>query len=350
MARQRVHGPYANRGRWRVITVDETGIRGSETFDSKEEADDFVRDYSKSIADSEGVSLATALDQYEVWMRQKGNKPKSVQTTIGRIKRLFADDIVSSLPRMTESKCARLYEQLQQAKVSVDYHRNALNETRTFFKWCISKPRQWIRRNPLADIAGEGKRRKGKPQLRVDEARRFAETCSRMFAEGDIAGAVGLAALSLGTRITELVARPVRDLDDDGWLLWIPDSKTEAGRRKLEVPADLRSILLQLATGKEPHEPLFRGARSGEHITRNTAFVMVKRCCREAGVPPVSPHGLRGTHASIARDSGVTPNVVAAAIGHTNYDAVTARNYVAPGTDERVRARAVMQVLQGGRR
>jgi hypothetical protein len=28
----------------------------------------------------------------------------------------------------------------------------------------------------------------------------------------------------------------VRDLDDGGALLWIPDSKTLAGRRKLQVP------------------------------------------------------------------------------------------------------------------
>lgn len=283
-------------------------------------------------------------------MRQKGNKPKSVETTRGRIARLLADDMGKPLQRLTEGRCASLYVKLQGQPISVDYHRNALNETRTFFNWCMSKPRQWMKRNPVAAVHGEGKRKAGKPQLRIDEARTFLTTCARIFGEGDIAGAIGMAALQLGARISEIVSRPVRDLDDDGWLLWIPDSKTAAGRRKLEIPAELRSILLKLAAGKAPHEPLFKGKRSGEHITRHTAFVMVKRACSLAGVPPISPHGLRGTHASIARDSGVTPNVVAAAIGHTSYEAVTARNYVAPGTDERVRARAVMNVLQGGKR
>jgi hypothetical protein len=31
-------------------------------------------------------------------------------------------------------------------------------------------------------------------------------------------------------RATEIVSRVVRDLDDEGRLLWIPDSKTEAGQ------------------------------------------------------------------------------------------------------------------------
>ena len=42
----------------------------------------------------------------------------------------------------------------------------------------------------------------------------------------------------------------VRDLDDDGKLLWIPDSKTEAGRRTLQVPELLRPMLKALAEGK----------------------------------------------------------------------------------------------------
>lgn len=282
-------------------------------------------------------------------MRQKGNKPRSIETTLGRIKRLLADSADWTLPRLTEARCAKLYDELR-PQVSVDYHRNALNETRTFLNWCLAKPRRWIKRNPLAAVKGEGKRKKGKPQLRIDESRKFIETTKQEAARGDIAGVVGLAALYFGTRITELVSRDVRDLDDDGWLFWIPDSKSPAGKRFLEVPADLRPHLLALATGKGPGEPLFRGKRSGRTMTRHTAFGMVKRVCRLAGVPEVSPHGLRGTHTTIARERGATPNIIAAAVGHTSYDAVTSKNYVAPGTDQRVTAGVVLGVLQGGRR
>lgn len=349
MARRRAHGPYKHGQHWRVITVNEVGARGSQTARSQDEANAFIEDFLAVGAERQGITVGNALNEYEVAMRKKGNKPRSVDTTRGRIARLLADDFGKPLLRLTESRCAKLYADLHDV-VSVDYHRNALNETRTFLNWCMAKPRQWIKRNPVKEVKGEGKRKRGKPQLRIDESRLFEAKCFELHAQGKIAGAVGIGALHLGTRITEMVSRPVRDLDDDGWLLWIPDSKTESGRRKLEIPADLRGILLKLAKGKQPHEPLFRGRRGTEHITRHSAYRMVKETCALAGVPIVSPHGLRGTHASIARVSGATPALVAAAIGHKSYDAVTARNYVAPGTDEGIRQRTVMNVLQGGRR
>jgi integrase len=61
-----------------------------------------------------------------------------------------------------------------------------------------------------------------------------------------------LLALVIGMRANEIVSRVVRDLDDDGKLLWIPDSKTEAGRRRLQVPELLRPLVKALAEGKSP--------------------------------------------------------------------------------------------------
>jgi integrase len=61
-------------------------------------------------------------------------------------------------------------------------------------------------------------------------------------------------------RASEIVSRVVRDLDDDGRLLWIPTSKTEAGRRNLRVPDTLRPYLQRLAADRKPLDLLF-----GEH-------------------------------------------------------------------------------------
>ena len=63
--------------------------------------------------------------------------------------------------------------------------------------------------------------------------------------------------LVMGLRAGELVSRIVRDLDDGGNLLWIPDSKAEAGKRTLQVPELLRPYLLALAEGKRPEDLLF---------------------------------------------------------------------------------------------
>jgi integrase len=349
MARRRVHGPYKHGNKWRIVLVGEDGTQAVESFGSKDEAEAEKRRNEDEVERYEGITVAQAIDKYEVYQRGKGNKPRSIQTTRGRITRLLADVATRPLQSIRDNSAFRVYAKLQ-TQVSTDYHRNALNETRTFFNWCMARPQKWIKSNPFKEVKGEGKRKKGKPQHRIDESRKFEARCFELIAAGDIAGAVSLSALYFGTRITELVSRPVRDLDDDGWLLWIPDSKTEAGRRTLEVPDSLRVVLQQLAAGRQPDEPLFKGPRKGQAITRYTAYDMVKRVCREAGVPEVSPHGLRGTHSSLARERGATPKMVAAALGHTSYDAVTAKNYVAPGTDQRVQQRTVLSVLAGGKR
>lgn len=61
----------------------------------------------------------------------------------------------------------------------------------------------------------------------------------------------------------------------------------------------------------------------------------VARICRLAGVKRVCAHAMRGLHTTLAVRQGVTPHVVADAVGHTSYG-MTARHYVAPGTLEAV--------------
>jgi integrase len=64
-------------------------------------------------------------------------------------------------------------------------------------------------------------------------------------------------ALLPGMRVTEIVSRVVRDLDDDGRLLWIPDSKTEAGKRTQRIPEMLRAHLLRFTADRKPEALLF---------------------------------------------------------------------------------------------
>ena len=53
-------------------------------------------------------------------------------------------------------------------------------------------------------------------------------------------GAVAaLMSLLMGMRVSKIADRIVRNLDDDGRLLWITDAKTQAGVRRLQVPETL---------------------------------------------------------------------------------------------------------------
>jgi len=145
----------------------------------------------------------------------------------------------------------------------------------------------------------------------------------------------------MGMRANEIVSRVVRDLDDGGKLLWIPDSKTEAGRRQLQVPALLQSHLLAIAEGKPSEAKLFG------HHWRDWVRKWVNRICQAAGVPKVTAHGMRGLHSTLAVENGVSAHVVAASLGHES-SATTMQSYVRPEAAAGARQRRVMTVLKGG--
>ena len=148
--------------------------------------------------------------------------------------------------------------------------------------------------------------------------------------------------LLMGMRCSEVVSRVVRDLDDDGKLLWIPDSKTLAGRRKLQVPDFLQPYLVGLAKGREPKAALF-----GEHW-RDWPRKWVQRICKAAGVPKVTAHAMRGLHSTLAVDSGITSHAVAAALGHESFK-TTAESYAQPDAVASAQQKRALGVLTGGK-
>jgi integrase len=184
-------------------------------------------------------------------------------------------------------------------------------------------------------VNGVGKRRHGKPRLRIDEAKAHADA-------GDDGAVAAMMTLMLGMRASEVVEREVRDLDDDGKLLWIPFSKTPAGRRTLEVPAALRPYLLRLAKDKLPTARLFEGH------WRDWPRKWVQRICKEVGVPMVTAHAMRGLHSTLALHAGTSSHVVAASLGHESIT-TTLQSYAAPGSMDAAKQQVVLTVLEGGK-
>jgi integrase len=96
------------------------------------------------------------------------------------------------------------------------------------------------------------------------------------------------------------------------------------------------------AKGKEPGELLLG------HHWRDWPREWVQRICREARVPVVTAHGMRGLHSTLAVDAGVTSHAVASALGHESFS-TTAQSYATPGTLTSARQKRVLRVLAGGR-
>lgn len=232
-------------------------------------------------------------------------QPQSIATLRGRLRRFF---VHLSLPaRLNADQAQGLYDTLR-PKVSVQEHRHCLSRARALGTWLVNQG-LW-KDNPLAKIRPVGRPKRGKPQLTRDEARTLLAWCIGQ--AGDEGAAATITLLFLGLRASELCGLTVRNLDDGGRLLHVHGTKTEAARRTLGIPKELRPILLAQAVvaRRRPHNgesPLLWG-RDRWWVHRE-----VTRCCRQAEVPVVPPHGLRGTWASLAR-------AVATALGASQLD------------------------------
>ena len=129
-------------------------------------------------------------------------------------------------------------------------------------------------------------------------------------------------------------------MDDDGRVLWIDRAKTRKGDRTLDIPVVIREQLVELVKGRPAEERIF-----GD-VDRHWLARHVERIRKAAKVVRVTPHGLRGTQASISAGA-VSVEHVAEALGQTG-PAVTRRHYLAKGAEQAGKQRRALNILQGG--
>ena len=317
--------------------VDAGGKKTSHFYETEKQARQVIRAIARELGKVD-TSVTEAIDAYEVYMREeKGNRLSSVKASTYRVRSFFVDSD-AMLADLTKEDVAKAYDLLA-SRVAVDTHRNTLAEVRTFFKWCVTK-KSWIERNPLDGIEGRGKRKHGKAQLRIDEARVWLARAEVHASSNEWGALAAMTTLLLGLRASEVVSRVVRDVDDEGGLLWIPDSKTAAGRRTVTIPPALRKHFLRLVHGRGVDELLF-GAR-----WRDWPRKWVQRICDEVGVPKVSAHGMRGLHSTLAVASGMTGHAVAAALGHESFTTTTT-SYAQAGAVSNAKTQRVLHALSG---
>jgi len=283
--------------------------------------------------------FAAALDQVKIVL------PKTAEHEVSSLSGWLPLSLLAT--SLTSEKAARLYSELTQTvsqktgrPLSAATHQFYLQLAKSFCQW--AQKERLLHKNPFAEVAPSGRRRTGKTQLRIDEARLFSQTAESMAAEGDQLALGVLLMLHLGLRQGEVGARVARDLDASGTILWIPAGKTKNAVRRLKVPESLRGPLLALARSKQPTELLFTAK---DAPPRHQYFWRkVHEVCARAGVPIVCPHSLRGLHATLALEAGAAPQSVAAALGHSSF-AMTAKHYADANTISNLSMRKVTEVL-----
>ncbi len=326
-------GPYQFRGQWRCQLVN----GASRTWMTPEKTPE------RSIAIAERVvaaylaqqpmTVGKALEAYgEYKLIVRANKPASVTTTLHRLRRFFSEPGIA-VYQLTHQRCAGYYQKLV-ATQKPDTHRNTLAEAGTFCRWLIK--RRNLKLNPIEGIEGVGRKRKGKPQLRYDEARKWWAKAEELANEGHAGAVAAMMTLVMALRASEITSRTVRDIDNGGRLLWIPEAKTPAGKRQVKVPEKLRPYLLRLSSAKPSTAFIFTGKHGAPH-ERAWPRKWVQKICKLAKVPEVCAHSMRGLHASLAIQAGTSPDVVAGVMGHES-PAITMSNYAVPGSAEAARA------------
>lgn len=367
---ERILGPYREGDCYRVIEIYANGKRTSSKFATAREAEIYAAELRGDLARLDHTTTG-AIDLYREHLKAKGNKPDSIRQTCWAIGEFFLVPV--PLAGLTSKKCEELYKELTkrptrnrktkertEEPMSADSHRGVLAQVKTFLNWCIE---EGILRgeNPAENVKGIGKRRpRGKSlgksgnELRVRDTRAWY-TKALELADGDDQGAIAaLVALLLGLRASEIVTRKVGDVDDDqaeADLLWIPCSKTAAGRRTLEVPEVLRPLLLACAEGKTGDRFLFECEREQDAIgkphVRDWVLDQVQRICDEAKVPRVTAHAMRGQLATLTAERGLAGHMIAATLGHED-PRMTMTAYVKPGAAKTGTNRLGLKVLNGG--
>jgi integrase len=361
---ERILGPYEQPNGFRVIAVDAAGNRTYKLFDTEAKAQRYADLLAAELSSNEHTT-ASALVEYKTYLTTKGNRQASIDVTEWAIEQFFPEPLLLSM--LSSKRCADLYDATRTRPsehtgkpLAADTHRNILAQVKSFLAWCVK--RRWLRANPAAEVEGVGKRRprgkslgKSGKTLRVKEARGWYIKAVELAEDGDDGATAALVALLLGMRASEITSRRVSDLDEDeapGDLLWIPCSKTPAGRRTLEVPHVLRPLLVRCCEGKGPDRYIFECGRKHErgkkkpHL-RDWVIAQVHRVCDAAKVPRVTAHAMRGLLATITAERGLAGHLIAATLGHED-ERTTLTAYAAPGAAAAGANRRGLVLLEGG--
>lgn len=329
-ATARVSGPYydANVGSYRLVIFDGNTRKSIRTA-TEDEALRFKAQIEQTFRQCERT-IGEVYKEFIEDKRRQGVKERTLETIQYKLSTFLP--MQQTIGSFTPEQAQRLYtaetERISRfgTLIQAQTHRSSLKVSKLFFRWAVE--RKYVPVSPFERVAPIGKPNVGKKQLRIDESRRLTQVLIRACEKGEQGAIATLCQLFLGLRSGEVISREVRDLDDEGRILWIPSGKTQNARRRLEVPEALRPFLLRMVAGKSPEQLIFCGKRM-KPLRYIWLWKQVRKYCQRANLPRVCPHSLRGLHSSLAMAVGCTSSAVASALGHGSF-AVTAKHYVDP--------------------
>ena len=238
------------------------------------------------------------------------------------LEKLIPDLMIRSLDRTTYQKLLNDYAKEHERQTTMDFHHH--------LKCAIldAVDEGLIARDPTrkAIIKGKQPRDKKPKYLNQYELHKLLDSLN-LSTEVNLDWFILLVAKT-GMRFSEALALTPKDFDLSHQVLSVSktwDYKGKGGFLPTKNQSSVRKIPLDWQTVMQfagliknlPEvEPIF--VKNGKNIYNSTVNDMLTRYCKKAGIPGISVHGLRHTHASLLLFAGVSIASVARRLGHSN--------------------------------
>lgn len=323
---------YFDQGRdkWVAAISLPNGKRIVRRLDSETEARATLSDLrTRYIAGTLVAPTAVTLpDWYTHWRDAKTLRPSSLQVYSMSVARVVAQIGNARLDRLTTPFIQAAFDDLAAAGMGSRNRQLAHLYLGACLKDAVRA--KLIGMSPLVDVPKPSHQPKRKTYWSLEEARQFLvyarqdhlhwaplfivlATCGLRLAEA--AGLVwGRVDLRLRTITVDRAVVRLNDGRHEG------PPKTESAVRTLNLPTAAWQALTELqqrSPNTSPQALVFASGR-GTWLTPQSVRVALQRACRRAGVPSVSPHGLRHVAAALAWAATHDVLAVQRRLGHAN--------------------------------
>lgn len=332
--------PTRHHAKFRIYYCESSGDRGFKSFSSEAEALGWKDDQSRHVNPT-GHPIGPEI---EIYLESSKKLEESSKTTLRyRLKALVKDREAIPVESFPWEKAWKQHIAPMAAATQIGVLA-AVNG----FVASLKEKGTVKSAAPLKGLKVEGRKSRGKKQVRIDEATKLVQKASE---SNDPESLAVVVTLMFGLRVGETVRLTVRDVDARGTILWVDGTKNSGSKRRAEIPPSLRPALVALTKGRPGDDLLFvlegRRARRCKDVHKARKDLVTRRLralCKAVGLPILTPQSLRGMHATFSREAGQTAQSVATALGHNNVT-TQRRHYLRPGVEVEVSAKVLQDLL-----
>ena len=268
--------------------------------------------------------METRIQEYAAYLRKRGYKPNTVEAYLRDLRHFttfLADEGINAVmpTRVTKTAVMAFTLRLRQEKRSAATTARMLSSVRGFFTFL--QETGYVQRNPASEVRLPPAEREMAEVLTVAEINALLACAD----EPTPLGMRNRAMLELfygsGLRVSELTALKVSDVN-------LRTGVVQGETRRLPVSAAAaQAVAAYLAGARETllcgnsSDALFVN-RSGEPLSRQGCWKLVRECARKAGITTVvTPQTLRNTLAAHWVENGADASAVRALLGMTGVSA-----------------------------